>query len=111
MCCCVQAVLQQVGGRTVLLDNRAAPAALEAQAATLLGAVDGLLSGSQLGSFSAPAWASPLLPPAGGALRADINLDAALTPAQGTALLTAACRSADRSLSYSTKLVVQSCMS
>ena len=80
-----QAVLQQVSGRTVLLDNRAEPAARDLQASALLAAVDGVLSGSQLGSFSAPAWASP--PPAAGALRADITddsaADAVLTPAQG----------------------------
>lgn len=81
----LQAVLQQVSGRTVLLDNRAEPAARDMQASALLGTVDGVLSGSQLGSFSAPAWASP--PPADGALRADITTDSAadavLAPAQG----------------------------
>jgi hypothetical protein len=78
-------VLQQVSGRTVLLHNRAETAAREAQAGTLLAAVDGVLSSSQLGSFSAPAWASP--PPADGALRADITTDSAadavLAAAQG----------------------------
>lgn len=70
----LQAVLQQVDGRTVLLDNRAPPAVMEAQAAALVAAADSLLSGSQLGSFSAAAWASPLMPPpAAGALRADIE--------------------------------------
>lgn len=77
-----------MGGRTVLLDNRAAPAAQETQASALMVAVDSLLSGSQLGSFSAPAWGSPLLPPGAGALRADIDEDSAadvlIKPTQGT---------------------------
>lgn len=86
-----QAVLQQVGGRTVLLDNRAAPEALKTQASALLTAVEGVLSSSQLGSFSAPAWASPLPTPSDGALHADLKDDpvaeAVCTLAQGAPTL------------------------
>lgn len=72
-----QAVLQQVSGRTVLLDNRADDVGRQRQAGAFLAAVDGLLSGSQLGSFLAPGWAvgaaaeAPLA--AAGALRAHID--------------------------------------
>lgn len=70
-------MLQQVSGRTVLLDNRAAPATCKAQASSLLAAVDGVLSSLQLGSFSAPAWTLQLPPSSAGALRADITDDTA----------------------------------
>jgi len=76
-CAVSQAVLQQVSGRTVLLDNRADDVGRQRQAGAFLAVVDGLLSGSQLGSFLAPGWAvdaaAEAPPAAAGALRAHID--------------------------------------
>lgn len=91
-------MLQQVSGRTVLLDNRANAAGRRHQAGALFAAIDGLLSGSQLGSFSAPGWvvgAAPEAdaPSATGGLRAHLDEGGDADDATNTAGVTVSANS------------------